>query len=295
MRRIPALTILLVLVASSGCDSEVSADQGRNHQVQSGESLFSIAAASYGNGLEWPRIWEANPWVDPDRLRAGEVIYIPSRDDEWNAAPQVSDFAAAGGPSGPSMAADPGRRSSRNPGNASSGPAGTMVLHNLKRNVSERTLFGFTLEKVLFSMLLVMLIHTLLQSILVWITANITFVKEVTFKKSMKAIFLTEMLTFTTLVVLIAVGVLIVYVGQGPPAGGGAALFPSLEGFLRSSTGTIVAGLVLIVLYVTLSLRFLPQVFGVPFSHAVTLMAIAILIPHLAGFYLIGQRTGLIH
>jgi hypothetical protein len=140
-----------------------------------------------------------------------------------------------------------------------------------------------------------MLIHTLLQSILVWIAANITFVKEVSFKKSMKAIFLTEMLTFTTLMVLIAVGVLLVYVGQAPPSSGGAALFPSFESFLRSSTGTVVACLILMILYVTLSLRFLPQVFGVPFSHAVTLMAIAILLPHLLGFYLIGQRTGLIH
>jgi hypothetical protein len=29
-------------------------------------------------------------------------------------------------------------------------------------------------------------------------------------------------------------------------------------------------------------------------SRAITLMALAILIPHLVGFYLVGQRTGII-
>ncbi len=48
-------------------------------------------------------------------------------------------------------------------------------------------------------------------------------------------------------------------------------------------------------LYVILSLRFLPQAFGVNFSHAVALMALAILIPHLLGFYLVGQRAGIIN
>ena len=41
--------------------------------------------------------------------------------------------------------------------------------------------------------------------------------------------------------------------------------------------------------------RFLPQVFNVPMSHAIALMAISILIPHLIGAYLVGQRTGIIH
>ena len=75
--------VILGCLYLSGCDTAASADQGRNHRIQPGESLFSIAAEAYGNGLEWPRIWEANPWIDPDRLQAGDLLYVPPMDDSW--------------------------------------------------------------------------------------------------------------------------------------------------------------------------------------------------------------------
>jgi hypothetical protein len=130
--------------------------------------------------------------------------------------------------------------------------------------------------------------------VLVWLAANITFVKDASFKKSMRAVFLTESLTFSTLLVLGGIAIAAVCLGGDASAGGGAPLFPSFESFLRSPTGLGVAGLGVLALYVVLSLRFIPQVFGVPVSRALTLMALAVLIPHLAGMYLVGQRAGII-
>jgi hypothetical protein len=285
--------VILACLSLSGCDPAASADQGRNHRIQPGESLFSIAEEAYGNGLEWPRIWEANPWIDPDRLQAGDLLYVPPMDDSWGDPRPPPQAQFSNRPNSPRPAYAQSRtRVSGNPSNGS----GIDVFHNLGVTIRERTLFGIGVEKALLFLLLCFLLHASIQSLLVWIAANITFVKEVTFKKSMKAVFLTEMITFTTLVVLLMVGILLVYIGTDPSAvgGGGNALFPALEDFLHSPTGVIVAGLALLVLYVTLSLRFLPQVFNVPLSHGITLMAISILIPHLVGFYLIGQRTGLI-
>jgi hypothetical protein len=55
-----------------------------------------------------------------------------------------------------------------------------------------------------------------------------------------------------------------------------------------------IAGLSVLALYVILSLRFIPQVFGLAMGRAMALTAFSILIPHLIGFYLVGQRTGII-
>jgi hypothetical protein len=286
--------LLPALLVLGGCDAPASADQGKNHTIQPGESLFSIAERVYGNGLEWPRIWEANPWVDPDRLPSGAVLYIPPRESAWgNPAPSTEYYASPPNAGAPytRVYQDPGPGGGSSPVNS-----GVLVIHNLKRTVTERTLFGVPLERALLVLLLCFFIHSLLQTVLVWIAANLTFVKEVSFRKSLKAVFMTGMLTFTTLVVVLTVGILLVYLGTDPSgsAEAGGPLFPVLEGYLRSPSGALLAAVGILALYVTLSLRFLPQVFNLPAGHAITLMAVAILIPHLLGFYLVGQRAGLL-
>jgi hypothetical protein len=170
------------------------------------------------------------------------------------------------------------------------------VFRDLANNVSGKTVLGLTLEKAIMVLFIIFMLHALVEVVLVWLAANITFVKDVSFKKSMKAIFMTEMLTFTTLVALAVVGILLLYLGTdpAPQAAGGAQLFPTLEGYLRSPTGMALACFAVLALYIILSLRFLPQVFGVPMSQGITLMTLAILIPHLIGMYLVGQRTGII-
>jgi hypothetical protein len=289
-------TILFSLLFALGCDAPAAESQGKNYRVKPGESLFAIAERTYGNGLEWPRIWEANPWVDPDRLRAGETIYLPAREksDAWGDpgnrsayAPRPADFESPAGEE-----ADNSTRVHMNPGSATPGLG---VFRDLANNVSGKTVLGLTLEKAILVLFIVFMLHALVEVVLVWLAANITFVKDVSFKKSMKAIFMTEMLTFTTLVALAVVGILLLYLGTDPGhQASGAQLFPTLEGYLRSPTGLALACFAILGLYIILSLRFLPQVFGVPMSQGITLMTLAILIPHLIGMYLVGQRTGII-
>jgi LysM repeat protein len=51
----------------------------REHVVQSGDTLWAIAEANYGNGNEFPRIVRANPnqITDPDLIFPGQVLKVP--------------------------------------------------------------------------------------------------------------------------------------------------------------------------------------------------------------------------
>ncbi len=51
----------------------------REHVVQSGDTLWAIAEANYGNGNEYPLIVRANPnqIADPDLIFPGQVFKIP--------------------------------------------------------------------------------------------------------------------------------------------------------------------------------------------------------------------------
>jgi|GEM_PF-4508757 len=50
------------------------------HTVKaSGETLFAIAAWYTGQGLNWKQIVEANPGLNPNRIKIGEVIHIPRK------------------------------------------------------------------------------------------------------------------------------------------------------------------------------------------------------------------------
>lgn len=291
MRKSWILIALVLLIGCDGLTRSPTSIAGTNSRVQSGESLFSIADRAYGNGLEWPRIWEANPWIDPDNLRPGEILYIPPWDASWGDPPADGAYALRH-KGKPPVARRRTTTTSANPGGAGFG----MVVQNLATEVSRKTLFGLPVQKVLLVLFACFLIHAIFQGVLMWLAANLTFVKDASLGKSMKVIFMTESLTFSTIVVLGGVAVVMMHAGAEPTGGAsGASLFPELERLLRNPTGTGVACAVVMTIYVILSLRFIPQVFGVPMSRAVTLMALAILIPHLAGLYLVGQRTGLIH
>lgn len=50
------------------------------YTVQAGDSLWSIAERFYGDGNQWPRIYNANLKVigsDPNLIRPGEQLFIP--------------------------------------------------------------------------------------------------------------------------------------------------------------------------------------------------------------------------
>jgi nucleoid-associated protein YgaU len=54
-----------------------TATGGRTHLVQRGETFFTISQAAYGSSRYWKRIVDANPQVNPNRLRIGTTINIP--------------------------------------------------------------------------------------------------------------------------------------------------------------------------------------------------------------------------
>jgi 5'-nucleotidase len=54
-----------------------SATAGNTHVVKHGETLYSIAKASYGDGKQWQKIASANPGVSPSSLKVGQTLVIP--------------------------------------------------------------------------------------------------------------------------------------------------------------------------------------------------------------------------
>lgn len=65
--------------ASGGELSLESGAEGRTYIVRSGDTLYSIARAVYGDASGWRRIWEANRTrvADPNKLRVGTKLIIP--------------------------------------------------------------------------------------------------------------------------------------------------------------------------------------------------------------------------
>ncbi len=55
---------------------------GETYEVQSGDTLLSIADQSYGDTTQWRRIYDANKDVigsDPDKLKIGMKLKIPPK------------------------------------------------------------------------------------------------------------------------------------------------------------------------------------------------------------------------
>jgi 5'-nucleotidase len=50
---------------------------GNSHVVKHGETLYSIAKSSYGDGKQWQKIASANPGVTPATLKVGQTLVIP--------------------------------------------------------------------------------------------------------------------------------------------------------------------------------------------------------------------------
>jgi len=51
----------------------------QKHTVAEGDSLWSIAERYYGDGNLWPQIKTANPGIDENTLKIGQVIVIPPK------------------------------------------------------------------------------------------------------------------------------------------------------------------------------------------------------------------------
>jgi len=55
---------------------------GETYEVQSGDTLLTIAQQQYGDGTQWRRIYDANKdtiGADPDKLKIGQKLTIPPK------------------------------------------------------------------------------------------------------------------------------------------------------------------------------------------------------------------------
>ncbi len=50
-----------------------------SYTVKKNDSMWTISKAWFGEGSKWNLIAKANPYVDPDRLKLGQVIQLPSK------------------------------------------------------------------------------------------------------------------------------------------------------------------------------------------------------------------------
>lgn len=330
---------LILSIALVSCDGKgggqtdgqrAVAKAGAKYVVEANDTLYGIAQAAYGpkRGNYWRKIQEANPWIREDRLVEGDLISIPEiyleeyesegshypiedvghrpQDNQYvrtpappgghrrARAPQQNgydyDQGQGGGPQGR------GTSTHSNPGN---GGKSRSVWNTLRQRVGGKTFFGMTLDKLSFYIVLASIFHAFFQGFVVWITTNISFVKDASLKKSLHATFLTEMLCLCTLALVAAVAVVMAYAGTKDGgasaqaiADSGASLFPSVESFLKTRNGAAMTGMVVLALYVILSLRFIPQVFGIERSQAFTVVFLGVLLPHMIGIYMAGQRLG---
>jgi len=60
-----------------GNSSGGSIASGSSYTVKRGDTLYSIARRSYGDGKQWQKIASANPGVRPESLKVGQTLQIP--------------------------------------------------------------------------------------------------------------------------------------------------------------------------------------------------------------------------
>ena len=71
------------------------ASSERTHVVARGETFTTIAAAEYGSGKYWKRLADANPRVNPSRLKIGTVLNVPNAGESAAPTPGGGESAAA--------------------------------------------------------------------------------------------------------------------------------------------------------------------------------------------------------
>jgi 5'-nucleotidase / UDP-sugar diphosphatase len=80
----PVASPSAAVVTSTGASASPAADVagGTTYEVQSGDTLASIAQQQYGDGTLWRRIYDANKdaiGADPDKLKLGMQLKIPPK------------------------------------------------------------------------------------------------------------------------------------------------------------------------------------------------------------------------
>lgn len=91
-------------VSSSRLTSQAPKESGRTHVVAQGETFVSIARAVYGDGRYYQSLIDANPSIDPDKLKPGMTIQLPP--DSQVKQSRSKSAKSSGSASSPSLTSD---------------------------------------------------------------------------------------------------------------------------------------------------------------------------------------------
>lgn len=104
----PATGHAPVMIASAAPEPPAK-ESARTHRIEPGETFVSIARAVYGDGKYFQAIVDANPNVDPAKLKPGTMIQLPPASQVKEAKKSRSSSSATSGgsaSSGPALSTD---------------------------------------------------------------------------------------------------------------------------------------------------------------------------------------------
>lgn len=93
----PSTTVLRPATEPVKPASATTTPRTQTYTVAEGDNLWSIAQAWFGDGNKWDLIAKANPFVDPEHLKVGQVLNLPTKDAQ---RPVPVAPPASSGPSG---------------------------------------------------------------------------------------------------------------------------------------------------------------------------------------------------
>ena len=155
--------------------------------------------------------------------------------------------------------------------------------------------FGRPLSQIIMIGMGWFVLHMLLQGAFTWFAAHMAFVKDVSFKKAWQTSFQSETLAAVFLGIVGIAGLGVIYVATAPP---GTPILSELlaiaERYMSTPEGIAIGGVSLVLLYVFLGVRFIPQAFDIGGSQGMMVVVLSVLVPHSIFLYLTGYRLGFI-
>ncbi len=124
--------------APSAANTNTTTEQG-NYTVKAGDTLGSIAERELGKSDDWKKIVEANPGLDPRKLRIGQKIMIPGKSGGTTPPPAESGF---GDPNTNSGFGQPGTDNNSGFGNGSNNAGNSFAPTTFPSNDTPSNDFG---------------------------------------------------------------------------------------------------------------------------------------------------------
>lgn len=73
----PTTTTPTPAVSDAPSVTATPTSSANQYTIKKGDTLYSIARSHYGDGKQWKKIVDANPGLDPAKLKVGQTIELP--------------------------------------------------------------------------------------------------------------------------------------------------------------------------------------------------------------------------